>query len=140
VGEYWSTLRFQMAFKAQSGPSDQCEVFLAGSAPLRNWRLIFTKLVVVLLVVGLATLATLAKDGQYYPATNAARHVSLSTKMNVTHAPVVFDRGALKNVAQLVSPKPRPVVTRRTESEPLTIESVGVVVSLQHRSPPAVLS
>jgi hypothetical protein len=102
--------------------------------------LVLNRLAIVLLLLGLAGLATAAKEGQYYPSTTAARHVSLSTKMNVTHAPVVFSRGPLENVARLVASKPRPAIGRRIKPDPLPMASVGLTVCLQHRSPPAVLS
>jgi hypothetical protein len=99
-----------------------------------------SKIAIIFLLLGLAGLATLAKDGQYYPSANPARQVALSTKMNVAHAPLLYCCGALENVAHLVPPKPRPLVGRRIEPELLPVESVGLTVSRQHRSPPAVLS
>lgn len=130
-----------MAFKSQSTSSRECEVSSGGGrVPAKCWVLIFHKFAIILLLLGLAGLATLAKDGQYYPTTNPVRHVSLSTKMNVTHASLVFDREPLEDLARLLTPKPRPAVGRRIEPKPLPIKSVGITVSLQHRSPPAVLS
>jgi hypothetical protein len=130
-----------MAIKSQNAPSPECDISsLGGRVPAKYRVLFFEKLAIILLLVGLGGLATLAKDGQYYPPTTAVRHVSLSTKMNVTHASVVFDRGALDNFAPLVTPKARPAVGKRIEPQPLPIASVGVTVSVQHRSPPAVLS
>jgi hypothetical protein len=108
-----------------------------GYAP--SFRLL-NKIAVLLLLFGIAGLATLAKDGQYYPTANPARQVSLSTKMNDSHVPVAVNRVPSDTVARMTPPKPRPVIRTRREPEPLPVQSVGITVTLQHRSPPAVLA
>jgi hypothetical protein len=94
---------------------------------------------ILLLLLGLANLATMAKDGQYYPTPNPARHVSLSIRMNDTHAPVALVRTPLEMVARRVPPRPRPIIRKPREPQPLPIETIGITVTLQHRSPPALL-
>jgi len=108
--------------------------------PLRHLCVMLNKIAIVLLLVGLAGLATVAKDGQYYPTANPARQISVSTKMNLNHVPVIFSRTPLQKVAQVVAAKPRPMIRRSPEPELLLIEPVGVTVSLQHRSPPTIVS
>jgi hypothetical protein len=95
------------------------------------------KIAIVLLLVGIAGLTTAAKDGQYYPAANPARQVSLSTKMNLNHVPVGFRRAPLEKVAQIVVARPRPTMCRPVEPELLLIEGLAITLSEQHRSPPA---
>jgi hypothetical protein len=130
-----------MLFESQNESSPKCDVsLLPGSGLPKHWGLIVVRLAVVLLLFGLAGLATVAKDGQYYPTANPARQVSLSTKMNLAHAPVLFTCGPLENVARLVVPKPRPIFRRRTEAELLPIRSIGLTQTLRFRPPPAVLS
>jgi hypothetical protein len=114
--------------------------FMAEPSRAKFGRLYFGKLAIIVLLFGVAGLATGAKDGQYYPSSNPARHVSLSTKMNVTHVPVLVSQGTFDNVAQILAPRPRPVPGRRIEPESLPIESAGITTSLQLRSPPAALS
>lgn len=127
-----------MSLKSQNELSSERDV--SGSLPVGCLRFNYSRLAIVLLLIGLAGLATAAKNGQYYPTSNPARLVSISTKMNVTHAPVLPSCGVLRTVTRLVVPKPRTILLRRTESEPLPAESVGLATSLQFRSPPVVLS
>jgi len=98
------------------------------------------KLAVFVLLLGLANLATMAKNGQYYPTANPARQVSLSTKMNDTHAPVAPVRAPLEKVARTVPAKPCPTIRRQTQPKPLPVQAIGITVTLQHRSPPAFLA
>jgi hypothetical protein len=108
---------------------------------VRSGRLgvMLNRLAIVLLLVGLAGLATAAKDGQYYPNPNPARRVSLSTKMNVNSTPAVLNQTPLQKVAQIVAAKPRPSIRKPIEPEVPLIETIAVTVSLQHRSPPVLL-
>lgn len=130
-----------MVFESQNGSSLKFDVSPWHRSGLpKHSRLIVIRLAVVLLLLGLAGLATAAKDGQYYPTTNPARQVSLSTKMNLAHAPVVFTCGPLESVGRLLVPKPRPIFRRPTQPEPLLIQPVGLTETLQLRAPPALLS
>jgi hypothetical protein len=130
-----------MVFKVGTKSLSTCGL-APGCAPalLRRLCVMLNKLAIVLLLVGLAGLATLAKDGQYYPNPNPARQVSLSTKMNLDHVPVVLSRTPLEKVSQTVAAKPRPIMRRPVEPEPPLIEPLAVTLSLQHRSPPTCLS
>lgn len=95
------------------------------------------KLAIVLLLVGLAGLATVAKDGQYYPKANPVHQVSLSTKMNLNTVPVLLIHTPLQRVARIFAAKPRASIRRPIEPEVPLIQPIAVTVSLQHRSPPS---
>jgi hypothetical protein len=111
------------------------------SVQRRSFGFLLGKLAILVLIVGIAGLATLAKDGQYFPISNPARHVSLSTKMNVAYPPVICDHATPREVAPIEEPQsPPPLIVRRTEPRSLPIQSVGLTVSLQHRSPPPPVS
>jgi len=96
--------------------------------------------VIFLLLIAVSALSTLAKDGQYFPRTNPARHASLSTKMKVAKAPVIFAGDVLRLVARIVPPQPIFQVTRLEQFEITPIRSISVTVSMQHRSPPLSLA
>jgi hypothetical protein len=91
---------------------------------------------VVLLLISVAGLSTVAKDGQYFPKTNPARFLSMSTKMNLTHAPIVLDGARTQPVVRIAPPLPSVRITRIERSEPVPVQRISVRVSLQHRSPP----
>jgi hypothetical protein len=95
---------------------------------------------VLLLLVAVASLSTLAKDGQYFPRTNPVRHVSLSTAMNVAHPPVVIAGDRLQSVARVAPPPPAVRVTRLEQFETAPVQRISVTVSMQHRSPPSSLA
>jgi hypothetical protein len=96
--------------------------------------------VVFLILVSVVALSTLAKDGQYFPKTNPVRHVSISTKMNLAHTPIVPDGARSQAVARISPPQPSIGITRIETSEPIPMQRIGIVVSLQHRSPPVFIS
>src|SRR5271156_4895930 len=91
---------------------------------------------VLLLLVAVVGLFTLAKSGQYFPRTNPVRHVSVSIKMNVAHAPVVILGEKLEPVARVAPPPPTLRVTRLEQFEVAPAQRISVPVSMQHRSPP----
>jgi hypothetical protein len=93
-----------------------------------------------MLLIAVAGLSTLAKDCQYFPKTNPTRYVSSSTKMKLAHAPVVLDGDQQLHVSRIAVPSPRvwPICEDRFEA--ILIPAVGVTLSMQHRSPPALIS
>ena len=102
--------------------------------PQRIW----IRVSVVFLLILVAGLATLAKNGQYFPKTTPAHCISMSTKMNVAHAPAIVAGDRVEQFAKLSQPQPLPLI-RRTRLERLTtvlMPQIGVTVSRQHRSPP----
>jgi len=89
---------------------------------------------VIVLLFAVAGLSTLAKDGLYFPRTSIARHTSDSTKMMTSHASVVF-RCEEQAVAKACPPPPaRDALPILAATAPA--REIGVVVSMQHRSPP----
>jgi hypothetical protein len=96
--------------------------------------------VIFLLLIAVSALSTLAKDGQYFPRTNPARHASLSTKMKVAQPPVIFSGDVLQLVARIAPPPPTFQVTRLEKFEITPIRSISITVSMQHRSPPLSLA
>jgi len=117
----------------------QCESGALDSSTRARGPVICNRLAVLLLLVGLAALAAIAKDGQYHRASNIEHQSALSTKMNVPPARAIVGSAELQKVARLIASKPRPTFRARFKPEPLPTESVGVTVAMQHRSPPASL-
>ena len=90
---------------------------------------------VLVLLFAVAALSTLAKDGLYFSRTSIARHTSDSTKMVPSHASVVFCCEK-QGVAQS-QPQPPIRNTLPVPASTAPARQIGVVVSMQHRSPPA---
>ena len=112
----------------------------AQRTPQNLWAIFATKTAIFVLLFTVAGLATLAKNGQYYPKSDPARNVSISTKMNVSHSPVQVAGEQLQAVALLFRALPPLRTARVRYAENLRKPPIGVVVSMQHRSPPAQLS
>jgi hypothetical protein len=64
------------------------------------------RLAIIGLLIAVAGLATVAKNGQYFPRANPAHHVSISTKLNVAYAKtsVSFDQGQPAIPVVIVAP------------------------------------
>ena len=104
------------------------------------WSALCGRAVIVMLLFTVAGLATFAKNGQYYPKSNPAQHVSISIKMNVVHSSAQVAEEPLQPVARLFLPQPPIRIYRvRVEEPPLALP-IGVVVSMQFRSPPSYLA
>jgi hypothetical protein len=103
-------------------------------------RLVYFRVAVLLLLVAIAGFSTAAKNSQYYSRSNPAHYLNISSKMKVSAAPVTLDRAPLPVVERLIAPtdeiKPYPVV----DLEVPEIPSLAVTLTLQHRSPPSLLS
>jgi hypothetical protein len=93
---------------------------------------------IVLLLFAVAGLSTLAKNSQYFPKSNPTHYVNIATKMKAAPSRVVVQRERLSPVAKVLPPKSE-VSNRYTAKEEanLPLPSVGVTVSIQHRSPPS---
>jgi hypothetical protein len=89
-----------------------------------------------LLLFAVPTFATLAKNSWYLPQSNPVHYLNIASKMQVPHVPVVLEKAPLQPIAMLI---PAPEVIRvACESDPEPPRpSIGVTVSLQHRSPPS---
>ncbi len=103
-------------------------------------RLVYVRIAIVFLLVAIAGFSTLAKNSQYYSRSNPAHFLNISSKMKVGQAPAVLDREPLRLVARLVRPlrqvRSYPVI----EQEVLELPSIGIMLTLQHRSPPSFVS
>lgn len=100
------------------------------------WNLLATRVAIVILLFTVAGLATLAKNAQYYPKSNPASNVSISTKMNVTHAPVQVAAEPSQEVTRVYLPQPPVRVSYVRYERTLPKPPIGVTVTRQHRSPP----
>ena len=103
-------------------------------------RRVYLKIGVVMLLLAIAGFSTLAKNSQYYSSSNPAHFINISSKMTVSHLPVAIDRTPLRPVARFIPPDPEMRIHKVVEEEIPALPSIGVTVSLQHRSPPLVLS
>ena len=105
-------------------------------------RLLKTSLQIatVVLLIAVAGLSTLAKNSPYFPKSDPAHYVNISSKMKGAPAPALLERAPLGVIAKVV---PAPPVTPRkydVEETSLPAPSISVTVSIQHRSPPPSLS
>jgi len=91
----------------------------------------------LLLLFTVPTLSTLAKDSWYLPTSNPVHYLNIASKMQVPHCPVVLHKTVLQTVAKFIPLQPIARANRDHDSEPPK-PSIGVTLSLQHRSPPSV--
>ncbi len=103
-------------------------------------RCVYVKVGVVMLLLAIAGFSTLAKNSQYFSRSNPAHYINISSKMKVSHLPVAMDQTPLRPIARFIPPQPEMRIARVLEEEIPALPSVGVTVSLQHRSPPLSLS
>ena len=116
------------------------EVATARVSQLMNSRLLKAGLqfaTVVLLLFAVAGLSTLAKNSQYFPKSNPAHYVNASNKMKAAPSPDVLERAPLYPIAKVVLPQPCAPRNHGVEEISLPSPSIGVTVSIQHRSPPS---
>jgi len=92
---------------------------------------------VVLLLFAVTGLSTLAKNSQYFPNSNPAHYINISNKMKGAPAPVLLDPAPLYPIAKVVPPQPCTPLNHGVEEISLPSPSIGVTVSIQHRSPPS---
>lgn len=90
--------------------------------------------IVIVLLFAVPALSTLAKDGLYFSRTSIARHASDSTRMVTSQASVVF----LCEEETAAKTCPLPPVREALPIWAATAPAprIGVVLSMQHRSPP----
>jgi hypothetical protein len=103
-------------------------------------RRVCLKVGVVMLLLAIAGFSTVAKNSQYFSKSSPAHYLNISSKMMVGHSPVVIERTPLRPVARFVPPQPATRITHVVREEIPPLPSIGVRVSLQHRSPPILLS
>ncbi len=123
----------------QDTPETHRDSFVASSLRPDRSFLVRHKLPIILfLLVAVAGLATIAKDGQCYRRSNPTHQYSLSTKMVDAQTPVVLGSSPLQAVARIVASKRRPTRQLRINNVPLPAQPVGLQLSFSHRSPPVV--
>jgi hypothetical protein len=123
--------------------SHNCVVSAVRASQFMNSRLLKASLqcaTVVLLLFAVAGLSTLAKNSQYFSKSNPAHYVNIATKMTESHLPAIINRTPQLPVARFVPPQPEMQITQVVRAEIPALPSIGVTVSLQHRSPPISLS
>jgi hypothetical protein len=95
---------------------------------------------VVSLLFAVAIFSTLAKNSQYFPKSNPTHYINIASKMKVGATPVLLDRAPLYPVAKVLPPQPCAPRNHGVEEISLPSPSIGVTVSIQHRSPPSLRS
>jgi hypothetical protein len=115
----------------------------AGSSPPSTplGRNLLRKIVIFALLLAVAGLATMAKNGQYFPQSSPAHYVSISTKMNVAHSTAHFAAADLQPLTSLFSLQP-PLRAMRVEqfTAPPLIFKIYLADSRHLRAPPAARS
>lgn len=101
----------------------------------RFWRCV-KRTVLFLLLFAVPVLSTLAKTSWYLPQADAGHNLTAAVKMKVANSPIIFEALPLQPVVKVSPPLPEIRTSRPVEPEP-EIPSIGVTVSLQHRSPPS---
>jgi len=101
---------------------------------------IFLKSAILLLLLAVGALSTLTKVSQYYPPSSSAHYVSIANKMNVAHPAPVLSQKPLHLIARITPPQPALRASRPVEPDISFVQRIGLVVSLQHRSPPSFLA
>jgi hypothetical protein len=114
-------------------PDTQTGAFVPSA---RSNKSLFAKLVIFALLLAVAGLATTAKNGQYFPNTSPAHHVSISTKMNVANSSVRFAADDLQPMLFSLQPPMRATRVEHTTAPPLIIR-LCLTDSKQFRAPPA---
>jgi hypothetical protein len=92
---------------------------------------------IVLLLFAVAGLSTLAKNSQYFSKSNPTHYVNSANKMKPGAPPVAFELAPLQPIAKVVPPRPCVPKKHGIEEVSLPLPSIGVTVSIQHRSPPS---
>jgi hypothetical protein len=90
----------------------------------------------LVLLLAVATLSTAAKMSWYLPHGDAGHNLTAAVKMKIAHPPIIFEGLSLQPVVKAAPPLPEIRTSRPVEPEP-EIPSIGITVSLQHRSPPS---
>ena len=106
--------------------------------PSRRTALL-ARVMIFTLLLAVAGLATMAKNGQYFPGRSAPHYVSLSTKMNEAHSPVYFAGDHLQPVTIVLLPR-MPALRVEVPAVPASILRIYLTDYKQLRAPPASLS
>jgi hypothetical protein len=118
--------------------SERKEKAISSSLHLRSLAPFVRGALLALLLFAVPALSTLAKNSWYLPQSNPVHYLNIASKMRVPQVSVVLNKAPLRPIAMLI---PAPEVIRSTHEPDLEPPkpSIGVTVSLQHRSPPSSL-
>ena len=94
------------------------------------------RLAILGLLIAVAGLATLAKNGQYFPNANPAHQVSISTKLNVASAKISVVVHDVQPAIPVVLARPPITATRLELFEPALPNRTATSIHKQLRSPP----
>lgn len=97
---------------------------------------ILVRTTLFLLLIAVAGLSTLAKQGKYLPKFNPLRHYLKATKMELAHHPVDFIPAPAQPASRVVPPKPEFSATLSVRPG-LTFRPIDLTISFQHRAPPS---
>ena len=101
---------------------------------------VLAKIAILLLLFAVAGLSTLAKNSKYLPKSDPTHFLSNATKMNVGHLPVLFFAIQYAPRAKVVPVERRFRMLQPVSSEKIDLPQIGLIISLQHRSPPSLLA
>jgi hypothetical protein len=117
--------------------SERQEKAINHSLHLRKCLAPFVKgALLALLLFAVPALSTLAKNSWYLPQSNPVHYLNIASKMQVPHVPVVLEKAPLRPIAKLIPASEVIRTTHEPDLEPPK-PSIGVTVTLQHRSPPS---
>jgi hypothetical protein len=103
-------------------------------------RMVYIRLAILLLLIAMVGFATAAKNSQYYSSSNPSHFLNISSKMKVSTVPVVLDREPLPLVERLIAPMQETKAFPVVELEVPDVPALAVTLTLQHRSPPSLVS
>jgi hypothetical protein len=104
----------------------------------KSFKSALIQAVVLTLLVFLAVLSTLAKNVQYLPKSNPARHLSIACKMkaNSDCAPAPLRPQPAQPSSRLLIPEPVLFVSNFDQREAPPVQRISLIVCLRHRAPP----
>jgi hypothetical protein len=96
-----------------------------------------TRVIALLLVLAVPFLSTMARRGWFLSPSDHGHYLIDASKAKVAHGPILHDPLPLGTVVVPVPSQPRMRVERYLEpTSSLSLYSLGVTISLQHRLPP----
>ena len=103
--------------------------------------LVWKRAVILLLLLAVPALSTLARHSWYLSPSDVGHFLLTASRTKVAHAPSVVEAPQTeRTVVVMTAPEPEAHNrTRWTPETPPQTPSIGITVSLQHRSPPVAL-
>ncbi|MBZ5644586.1 MAG: hypothetical protein LAO19_17660 [Acidobacteriia bacterium] len=96
--------------------------------------------IALLLVLSVPVLTSMARRGWYLSPADHSHYLIKASKAKVAHGPILHAPMPLRTVAVSALPQPRTRADWYVEAtSSLCLPSLGVIISMQHRSPPIVL-